>query len=213
MLSEIIPPALQRGMLIDMRSSVFSLLLLTGDPDLQAQLEQEFKKASIPATITVAKDIGSLQRAVAKRTYDGVILETKRSTVKDLAEVQREVDPSHTFILAGSRSVLRQTVGTVQAIRNGAGQPAGSVGREFSLEDYLEFKLGDFVKGMKNGSARNLHPMLIRAVERPLISHALRETNGNQIQAAHLLGMNRNTLRKKIAELHIPVKREKAQKV
>lgn len=197
---------------MDMRSSVFSLLLLTGDPDLQSQLEQELKKASIPATITVARDIGSLQRAVAKRTFDGVILETKRSTVKDLAEVQREVDPSHTFILAGSRSVLRQTVGTVQAIRNGAGQPYGSVGRQFSLEDYLESKLGDFVKGMKTGSARNLHPMLIRAVERPLISHALKEMKGNQIQAAHLLGMNRNTLRKKIAELHIPVKREKAQK-
>ncbi len=195
-----------------MRSSVFSLLLLTGDPDLQAQLEQDLKKASIPATITVAKDMGSLQRAIAKRTFDGVILETKRSTVKYLAEVQREVDPSHTFILAGSRSVLRQTVGTVQASRNGAGQSAGSAGREFSLEDYLESKLCAFVKGMKNGSARNLHPMLIRAVERPLISHALKETNGNQIQAAHLLGMNRNTLRKKITELHIPVKREKAQK-
>ncbi|MGH7204780.1 MAG: helix-turn-helix domain-containing protein [Nitrospiraceae bacterium] len=195
-----------------MRSSVVSLLLLTGDPDLQAQLEQDLKKASIPATFTVARDIVSLQRAIAKRTFDGVILETKRSTVKDLAEVQREVDPSHTFILAGSRSVLRQTVGTVQAIRNGAGQPAGSVGRQFSLEDYLESKLSDFVKGMKTGSARNLHPMLIRAVERPLISHALKETKGNQIQAAHLLGMNRNTLRKKIAELHIPVKREKAQK-
>jgi len=197
---------------MNMRSSVFSLLLLTGDPDLQAQLEQELKKASIPVTITVARDIGSLQRAVAKRTFDGVILETKRSTVKDLAEVQREVDPSHTFILAGSRSVLRQTVGTVQAIRNGAGQPAGSVSHQFSLEDYLESKLGDFVKGMKTGSARNLHPMLIRAVERPLISHALKETNGNQIQAAHLLGMNRNTLRKKIAELRIPVNRGKAQK-
>ena len=197
---------------MDMRSSAFSLLLLTGDPDLQAQLEQDLKKSSIPATITVARDVGSLQRAVAKRTFDGVILETKRSTVKDLAEVQREVDPTHTFILAGSRSVLRQTVGTVQAIRNGAGQPAGSGGHEFSLEDYLEFKLGDFVKGMKNGSARNLHPMLIRAVERPLISLALKETNGNQIQAAHLLGMNRNTLRKKITELHIPVKREKTQK-
>jgi Fis family transcriptional regulator, factor for inversion stimulation protein len=199
-------------MFMDMRSSAFSLLLLTGDPDLQAQLEQDLKKSSIPATITVARDVGSLQRAVAKRTFDGVILETKRSTVKDLAEVQREVDPTHTFILAGSRSVLRQTVGTVQAIRNGAGQPVGSGGREFSLEDYLEFKLGDFVKGMKNGSARNLHPMLIRAVERPLISLALKETNGNQIQAAHLLGMNRNTLRKKITELHIPVKREKTQK-
>ena len=54
--------------------------------------------------------------------------------------------------------------------------------------------------------------MLISAVERPLIIFALKETNGNQIQAAHLLGMNRNTLRKKIGELRIPVKREKPSK-
>lgn len=51
--------------------------------------------------------------------------------------------------------------------------------------------------------------MLISAVERPLIAHALKETNGNQIQAAQLLGMNRNTLRKKITEFRIPVKRHK----
>ena len=65
----------------------------------------------------------------------------------------------------------------------------------------------DFVKGMRNGSGRNLHPMLIAAVERPLILQTLRETKGNQIQAAELLGLNRNTLRKKILDLRIPVKR------
>jgi two-component system nitrogen regulation response regulator GlnG len=66
---------------------------------------------------------------------------------------------------------------------------------------------------MKSSSARNLHHMLISAVERPLIALVLKETNGNQIKAAHLLGVNRNTLRKKITELRIPVKREKAGKV
>jgi two-component system nitrogen regulation response regulator GlnG len=76
-----------------------------------------------------------------------------------------------------------------------------------SLEDYVEWKMGDFVKGMRNGSGRNLHPMLISAIERPLITKALQETKGNQIQAAELLGLNRNTLRKKIHDLHIPVKR------
>ena len=89
----------------------------------------------------------------------------------------------------------------------------GRLSHSYRLEDYIESKLGDFVKGMKNGSARNLYPMLIRAVERPLITLALKETNGNQIQAAHLLGMNRNTLRKKITDLRIPIKREKARVV
>ena len=78
-----------------------------------------------------------------------------------------------------------------------------------SLEDYLEWKMGEFVKGMRNGSGRNLHPLLISAIERPLITRALQETKGNQIQAAELLGLNRNTLRKKIHDLHIPVKRNR----
>ena len=44
-------------------------------------------------------------------------------------------------------------------------------------------------------------------VERPLILLTLGATRGNQIRAAHLLGLNRNTLRKKIRELDIPVVR------
>lgn len=83
--------------------------------------------------------------------------------------------------------------------------------RDTSLEGYLEMKMGDFVKGMRNGSARNLHPILISAVERPLIASALRETQGNQIQAAELLGLNRNTLRKKMVDLHIPLKKTRAK--
>nr|MBI3614362.1 hypothetical protein [Nitrospirota bacterium] len=66
---------------------------------------------------------------------------------------------------------------------------------------------------MKNGSARDLHPILIKAVEEPLITLVLRETNGNQMQAADLLGMNRNTLRKKITEFRISVKRERTRKI
>jgi two-component system nitrogen regulation response regulator GlnG len=37
----------------------------------------------------------------------------------------------------------------------------------------------------------------------------LNETKGNQVQAAHMLGVNRNTLRKKIKELKITIKRTK----
>ena len=79
------------------------------------------------------------------------------------------------------------------------------------VESYLEIKTEEFVRSMKNGSARNLHPILIAAVERPLIVSALRETKGNQLQAADLLGLNRNTLRKKIVDLDIPMKRAKTK--
>jgi DNA-binding protein Fis len=187
------------------RPSSFSILLVSPDPDLLAQLRHDLKES----TITVAKDVGSVPRTAGKRPFDAVLVEAKRGLLSELAEMHRAVDPSRTVVLAGSRPILRQACAFVQAMRSMNGR---AVNGTLCLEDYIESKLGDFVKGMKSSSARNLHPMLITAVERPLITLALKETNGNQIQAAHLLGMNRNTLRKKITELRIPVKREKPRK-
>ena len=43
-------------------------------------------------------------------------------------------------------------------------------------------------------------------IEKPLVEIVLKETNGNQTQAANILGVNRNTLRKKIAEYEIECK-------
>jgi two-component system nitrogen regulation response regulator GlnG len=52
-----------------------------------------------------------------------------------------------------------------------------------------------------------LHGRIVREVERPLIAKVLAATRGNQLQAAAVLGLNRNTLRKKIRELDIQVMR------
>lgn len=45
----------------------------------------------------------------------------------------------------------------------------------------------------------NLHDLLIREVERPLLEAVLEHTKGNQTRAARCLGLSRSTLRKKIA--------------
>ena len=50
-----------------------------------------------------------------------------------------------------------------------------------------------------------LYHRILREVEQPLLSAALAATRGNQIRAADLLGVNRNTLRKKIRDLDIQV--------
>ena len=50
-----------------------------------------------------------------------------------------------------------------------------------------------------------LYHRILREVEYPLISTALAATRGNQIKAAELLGVNRNTLRKKIRDLDVQV--------
>jgi two-component system nitrogen regulation response regulator GlnG len=55
--------------------------------------------------------------------------------------------------------------------------------------------------------AAGLHTRVLREVERPMIEIALAATRGNQVKTAELLGLNRNTLRKKIRELDITVVR------
>ena len=54
-----------------------------------------------------------------------------------------------------------------------------------------------------------LYNRILREVELPLIALTLSATRGNQIKTAELLGINRNTLRKKIHDLDIKVTRSK----
>ena len=53
--------------------------------------------------------------------------------------------------------------------------------------------------------AAGLYDRVMREIERPLIALTLEATRGNQIKAAGILGINRNTLRKKIRDLDIPI--------
>ncbi|MCJ8309027.1 MAG: nitrogen regulation protein NR(I) [Rhizobiaceae bacterium] len=53
----------------------------------------------------------------------------------------------------------------------------------------------------------NLYATVLREIEEPLINMVLRATRGNQIKAAKVLGLNRNTLRKKIKDLDLQVMR------
>lgn len=189
-------------------SSVFSILLLSGDQDFQTQFKQAFKDAAV----TTAKDAAALPRDAAKRSFDAVIIESKPGNQNSEAFLPAHLDCSQALVITGSRPVLKRASRFILAMaRQKGGSQNGSA--PMSLEDYVEWKMGDFVKGMRNGSGRDLHPMLISAIERPLIARALQETKGNQIQAAELLGLNRNTLRKKIHDLHIPIKRGRAVRV
>jgi DNA-binding protein Fis len=65
-----------------------------------------------------------------------------------------------------------------------------------------------FMAAHKDGMpVRDLYERVLAEVERPLLRLALGATRGNQIKAAAMLGLNRNTLRKKIRELELPVVR------
>ncbi|MCC6736692.1 MAG: nitrogen regulation protein NR(I) [Bauldia sp.] len=84
--------------------------------------------------------------------------------------------------------------------------PEGGTGEEETLGRSVERHLSDYFNGFHDAlPPPGLYHRILREVEYPLISAALAATRGNQIKAAELLGVNRNTLRKKIQDLEIQV--------
>jgi two-component system nitrogen regulation response regulator GlnG len=106
-----------------------------------------------------------------------------------------------------------QDVITANVIEQELTQPAiavpvedksGEEGLMQSVERHLHGYFGEFGDGLP---PPGLYHRVLREVEYPLISAALAATRGNQIKAAELLGVNRNTLRKKIRDLDVQVMR------
>lgn len=72
---------------------------------------------------------------------------------------------------------------------------------------------GQVLRGLETGffqqRKKDMYRVVISAVEKPLIEMVLERAYGNQIRAARILGINRNTLRAKIRKLGIDVTRWK----
>ncbi len=79
--------------------------------------------------------------------------------------------------------------------------------QDTSLEDLVDLKLRSCMNGIEGLDKGDIHAMVLEQVERPLIRLVLEKCRWNQVKAADVLGINRNTLRKKISELNIEMKR------
>ncbi len=92
------------------------------------------------------------------------------------------------------------------AASHGVPQAAGA-GPE-PLSRAVERHIRQFLAAHRDGvGPSDIYERVLAEVERPLIQMTLAATRGNQIKAAAMLGLNRNTLRKKIRDLEIPVVR------
>ena len=66
----------------------------------------------------------------------------------------------------------------------------------------------EFARNGRELPPPGLYDRILQEVEAPMLRAALAATNGNQLRAADLLGVNRNTLRKKMRELGIAIHAE-----
>jgi two-component system nitrogen regulation response regulator GlnG len=84
-------------------------------------------------------------------------------------------------------------------------KPSHKVDSE-DLSDAVERHLSEYFSNFKDTlPPPGLYHRVLREIEGPLIGAALAATRGNQIRAAELLGVNRNTLRKKVRDLELQV--------
>ena len=74
--------------------------------------------------------------------------------------------------------------------------------KDGDLQSVVKTTIGTILINAKNEgkNIHDLHSNIIRTVEKPLFEMTLKETRGNQIKAAELLGLNRNTLRKRLSD-------------
>ncbi|HYR96963.1 MAG TPA: helix-turn-helix domain-containing protein, partial [Candidatus Binatus sp.] len=88
-----------------------------------------------------------------------------------------------------------------------AGQSRAAAAETLPLDEAVRRRLAELLQTDGTAAPSDLHAVLISAVERPLIEVVLQRAGGNQVKAAEMLGINRNTLRKKITELGIEIPR------
>ena len=78
---------------------------------------------------------------------------------------------------------------------------------DMAFEDMVKSKLAGLLARMDGYPVHDLYEKVLARVERPLFDLVLERTGGNQVKAAELLGLNRNTLRKKLDGLGMTRKR------
>ena len=75
--------------------------------------------------------------------------------------------------------------------------------RTNELADCVKRSLERYFKDLEGEKPTSIYEMVLKNIERPMIETVLGHAEGNQTLAAEMLGINRNTLRKKMQQLRI----------
>ncbi len=193
--------------------------------DLRSQIQQGLFREDLFYRLNVVplrlpplreriQDLGDLVRhflrlaqkeGLGQKTIDAAALECMKShnwpgNIRELENMVRRLVALYREDVLTEAMVAGELEGVVE-------RPIADQGTEPQrLADMVERYLANYFGGYgKSLPPPNLYDRILQEVERPLLLAALTATRGNQIKAADLLGVNRNTLRKKIRDLDIQV--------
>ncbi len=127
--------------------------------------------------------------------------------VRELENLVRRLSALYSEEVIGVDTIESELADAVQGLEpETAGNGTGAT--DISLTDAMDRHLQAlFAAHGDRLPPDGMYDRIISEVERPLLALALGATRGNQLRAARLLGLNRNTLRKKIRDLDVPVVR------
>jgi two-component system, NtrC family, nitrogen regulation response regulator GlnG len=161
------------------------------------------RKEDIPALAEhflekTAIELGSTRKSLTPKALQRLADYEWPGNVRELENcIKRAV------VLSSSNALLPEDV----EVQMKGEKESSRVMEGMTLDSILEDRIHGYMKKTKKFGEGNIYGQVVALVEKPLITCALKETNYNQLKAAELLGINRNTLRKKISELSISNKK------
>jgi two-component system nitrogen regulation response regulator GlnG len=141
-------------------------------------------------------ELGVGEKALSKEALRLLVAYHWPGNVRELENVLKRA-----VVLSSNPTLLPEDFPELVATRS-----SGPRIDDLSLEELLEVKLRRFLDQMEGLSLSGIYGQVIEVVERPLLKLILERTGGNQVRAAEILGINRNTLRKKLSLLGVPVR-------
>jgi len=149
--------------------------------------------------LTTAAEEGLPLKTIDKPALDRLKSYRWPGNVRELENLIRRLAALYSQEVIGLDVIEAELVDTSPSMTEESNEGLSS-----SIEKHLKTYFSAHGDGLPTAG---LYDRILREVERPLILQTLSATRGNQIKAAEILGLNRNTLRKKIRELDIQVVR------
>ena len=168
--------------------------------DIPALLSHFMNQATANGLPSKVIDAAAIQRLQAHR-WPG--------NVRELENLVRRLCALYSEEVIGIGAIEAELAEAEAPPMAGGGAPdVGEASSGEGLGAVVERHLREYFAAHPDGlPASGVYDRVVREVERPLIALSLAATRGNQLRAAELLGLNRNTLRKKIRELDIQLLR------
>ena len=165
---------------------------------------------AVSRAIALAEKEGLPRKSIDSAAMDRLKAYRWPGNVRELENLVRRLAALYSEEVIGVE-IVEAEIADAAPVQNGASSTAPAAAAA-PADETLSQAVERHLKRQFDGNGEALPPAgvydrVLHDVERPLISLCLRATRGNQLKAAALLGLNRNTLRKKIRELDIEVMR------